>query len=82
MPKTRTKYICQQCGGEQNKWVGKCPDCGSWNTMEEVTELPQSPAQQRRRVPSAPSRDSGRLVRLRVRFPEVPNCEETGTSGQ
>src|SRR6266568_6033556 len=28
MPKTRTKYICQQCGGEQSKWVGKCPDCG------------------------------------------------------
>src|SRR5437660_11313380 len=42
MPKTRTKYICQQCGGEQNKWVGKCPDCGSWNTMEEVAEIPQS----------------------------------------
>src|SRR5438067_2092804 len=50
MPKTRTKYICQQCGGEQNKWVGKCPDCGSWNTMEEVAELPQSPAQQRRQT--------------------------------
>jgi DNA repair protein RadA/Sms len=50
MPKPRTKYICQQCGGEQNKWVGKCPDCGAWNTLEEVTELPQSPAQQRRQA--------------------------------
>ena len=48
MPKPRTKYICQQCGGEQNKWAGKCPDCGAWNTLEEVAELPQSPAQQRR----------------------------------
>ncbi len=48
MPKLRTKYVCQQCGGEQSKWVGKCPDCGSWNTLEEVTEAPQSPAQQRR----------------------------------
>ncbi len=48
MPKTRIKFVCQQCGGEQSKWVGKCPDCGAWNSMEEVAEIPQSPAQQRR----------------------------------
>src|SRR5436305_9642010 len=52
MAKLRTKYICQQCGGEQSKWVGKCPDCGAWNTMEEVAEipLPQSQALQRRQT--------------------------------
>ncbi len=50
MAKIRTKYICQQCGGEQSKWVGKCPDCGAWNTMEETMETPQSPAQQRRQT--------------------------------
>src|SRR5216683_3684028 len=48
MAKLRTKFICQQCGGEQSKWVGKCPDCEAWNTLEEVADLPQSPAQQRR----------------------------------
>src|SRR6266496_1236687 len=48
MAKLRTKYICQQCGGEQSKWMGKCPDCGTWNTLEEVVEAPPSPAQQRR----------------------------------
>ncbi|HET8912900.1 MAG TPA: DNA repair protein RadA [Ktedonobacteraceae bacterium] len=48
MPKTRTKYVCQQCGGEQSKWVGKCPDCGSWNTLEEMVDIPQPSAQQRR----------------------------------
>src|SRR6185436_6948684 len=48
MPKLRTKYICQQCGGEQSKWVGKCPDCGAWNTLEETTEQPQSASQARR----------------------------------
>jgi len=50
MPKSRTKYICQQCGAEQSKWMGKCPDCGAWNTLEEVAEiqLPQNSAQQRR----------------------------------
>src|SRR5450759_3052672 len=41
MAKLRTKYICQQCGGEQSKWMGKCPDCGTWNTLEEVVDVPQ-----------------------------------------
>lgn len=50
MAKIRTKYICQQCGGEQSKWVGKCPDCGAWNTLEETADLPQSPGQQRRQT--------------------------------
>src|SRR5207247_2912439 len=48
MAKLRTKFLCQQCGAEQSKWVGKCPDCGAWNTLEEVADLPQSPTQQRR----------------------------------
>jgi DNA repair protein RadA/Sms len=50
MAKIRTKYICQQCGGEQSKWVGRCPDCAAWNTMEETVDIPQSPAQQRRQT--------------------------------
>src|SRR5256885_12262441 len=50
MAKTRTKYICQQCGGEQSKWVGRCPDCGAWNTMEEVADFAHSPIQQRRQA--------------------------------
>src|SRR5258708_9326941 len=50
MAKLRTKFICQQCGGEQSKWVGKCTDCEAGNTLEEVADLPQSPAQQRRQT--------------------------------
>jgi DNA repair protein RadA/Sms len=50
MAKLRVKYICQQCGGEHSKWMGKCPDCGAWNTLEETTEVPQSPVQQRRQT--------------------------------
>jgi len=48
MAKLRTKFLCQQCGAEQSKWVGKCPDCGAWNSLEEVADLPQTPSQQRR----------------------------------
>ncbi|MDY3845942.1 MAG: DNA repair protein RadA [Eubacteriales bacterium] len=28
-------YICSECGYESSKWLGKCPDCGSWNSFEE-----------------------------------------------
>lgn len=36
--KTSVKYICQSCGGIASQWMGKCPDCGGWNTLiEEIT---------------------------------------------
>jgi len=38
MGRTKTIYTCQSCGYTALKWLGKCPDCGSWNTfVEEVT---------------------------------------------
>ena len=36
--KNRSKYICSNCGAESIRWLGKCPQCGEWNTMEEVVE--------------------------------------------
>ena len=39
MAKTKTAFICQQCGLETPKWTGKCPSCGSWNSLvEEVIQ--------------------------------------------
>ena len=39
MAKLKTKWICQNCGYETAKYLGKCPDCGQWNTfVEEVVE--------------------------------------------
>ena len=29
-------YVCQECGKESSKWLGRCPDCGQWNTMVEI----------------------------------------------
>lgn len=34
--KAKVVYQCRECGFETAKWVGKCPACGSWNSMEEV----------------------------------------------
>ncbi|HNX14668.1 MAG TPA: DNA repair protein RadA [Oscillospiraceae bacterium] len=33
--KTKMVYVCQQCGYETSKWIGKCPSCGEWNTLSE-----------------------------------------------
>ncbi len=38
MPKTYTKYICQQCGYESAKYLGRCPDCSAWNSLVETVE--------------------------------------------
>ncbi len=39
MSKTRIKYICNNCGYESLRWLGKCPECNSWNTfVEEIVE--------------------------------------------
>ncbi len=36
--KTRTVFVCQQCGSTQLKWMGRCPDCGEWNSLVEAIE--------------------------------------------
>ncbi|MEI8279334.1 MAG: DNA repair protein RadA [Bacteroidota bacterium] len=39
MAKTKTVFVCQQCGLETPKWTGKCPSCGTWNSLvEEVIQ--------------------------------------------
>lgn len=35
--KTKTVYTCQNCGCQSPKWLGRCPDCGNWNSMVEET---------------------------------------------
>ena len=37
MAKTRTEFLCRECGGNHSKWMGKCPDCGAWDSLEKFT---------------------------------------------
>ena len=37
--KKKTKFMCQSCGYESPKWMGKCPGCGEWNKMVEEVEI-------------------------------------------
>ncbi len=37
------QFVCTQCGRIESKWMGRCPDCGSWNSFEEENvQIPQS----------------------------------------
>lgn len=43
--KSKVQYVCTACGAVQMKWMGKCPDCNAWNTLEE--EIVQAPERNR-----------------------------------
>ena len=41
--KIQTAFICQNCGSQSPKWLGKCPQCGQWNTfVEEIIKKGRS----------------------------------------
>lgn len=41
MAKRKSKFMCRSCGYESAKWMGRCPGCGEWNTMDEEVEIVQ-----------------------------------------
>ncbi|HEX9039304.1 MAG TPA: DNA repair protein RadA [Ktedonobacterales bacterium] len=51
MPKSVTKFFCEQCGYESAKWMGRCPDCGAWNSL---VEAPAEPARKGAGAAAAP----------------------------
>lgn len=36
MPKTKVSFVCQECGYDTPSWLGKCPECGAWNSLKEI----------------------------------------------
>ncbi|MBQ7129877.1 MAG: DNA repair protein RadA [Oscillospiraceae bacterium] len=61
MAKTKSIFFCTACGNETPKWMGRCPSCGAYNTMEEHIEKPSAPGRAR----TAPVGVSRRAQRLR-----------------
>lgn len=50
MPKPKSVFFCTACGNETPKWMGRCPGCGAFNTIQEHIEKPVAPG----RMKSAP----------------------------
>lgn len=48
MTKTKSLFICQECGYESAKWLGRCPDCQRWNSLQEELSIKKTSYQQER----------------------------------
>jgi DNA repair protein RadA/Sms len=44
MSKAKSVFACQTCGHHTTKWLGRCPECGGWNTFAEELQAPPRPA--------------------------------------
>ena len=56
MAKDKIAYVCSNCGQESQKWVGKCPSCGHWNTFKEIRVAGDSVSSIAKNVASASAR--------------------------
>ena len=52
MAKDKIMYVCDNCGQESAKWIGKCPSCGLWNTFKEFRTAPATPSRKGGGLPS------------------------------
>jgi DNA repair protein RadA/Sms len=59
MAKARTYYFCQECGYQSSSWLGRCPECGKWNTFVEEVVKTDTP---KRKSGAAP----GKAVPVRI----------------
>ena len=56
MAKDKIMYVCSNCGQEAQKWVGKCPNCGQWNTFKEIRVAGDTASTKARNAASASTR--------------------------
>ncbi|SDI91583.1 DNA repair protein RadA [Alteribacillus bidgolensis] len=54
MAKQKSKFVCQECGYESRKWMGRCPGCNQWNTMVEELEGPSVKSGGRKSLSTSP----------------------------
>ena len=69
MAKPTTRFVCQSCGSNSPKWMGRCPECSEWNSMVEET------------VRSAPSSLASQISRGTFSAPSSDNGEHYGSGG-
>ncbi|MGN6089101.1 MAG: DNA repair protein RadA [Actinomycetales bacterium] len=61
MAKTAPSYRCRDCGAEALRWVGRCPRCGEFGTVEEAPTLVALPGVRAKAAPTAPPRGARRV---------------------
>lgn len=68
MAKEKTVYVCSACGYETPRWLGKCPGCNAWNTLEE--QAPQASVSQA--APARANKQRGGTGAKPLRLDEIP----------
>ena len=74
MAKSKSIFICNICGEQSTKWLGKCPSCKGWNTFEEETIIQLSPNQIITKEESLPVSINKISTKEKARL--KTNCEE------
>ena len=74
MAKEKTVYVCNNCGQEASKWVGKCPSCGSWNTYVEQV-IRKEPTSVRMATPGMGERKAKPLTLKEIEGGEEPRID-------
>jgi len=72
--KSKTTYICSECGYQTAKWMGKCPACNEWNTLQETI------IEEKSKTAGAKSIGSVTQQRLPKKIREIEMTEEIRTS--
>ena len=72
MAKAKTVYVCQQCGSQQARWAGRCPDCQEWNSLVGERVVP-APVREQPAFAAGEAMPTLTLRRLRV----SRECRET-----
>ncbi len=71
MATKKSLFSCQECGYEAPKWLGRCPGCGSWNTLQEVTARPlRGSAKEAARITALKDVPAAAEVRLKTGIDE------------
>lgn len=65
-----SKYVCQQCGYESTGWLGKCPNCGEWNTLVETVIETNSKSE---------ARDSKQARNPNIKIQKLSDIKQTAT---
>lgn len=82
MAKDKIAYVCENCGYDSPKWIGKCPNCGQWNTFKEIRVAANQPVGLSSRrdaaLTAAASFTSvgGRQANRPYRLSEIPAADE------
>lgn len=56
MAKSKSVFECQACGAQQSKWIGKCSQCGAWDSFVELTQTQIKASEEIAKISAAPSR--------------------------